>query len=163
MRDRKSQEKKFLQHICRRTYLHSVQSLSRVQLFVTARIPARQASVHHQLPEFTQTHPHRVSDAIQPSHPLSSLSPALNPSQHQTKAVISALLLLFLFSCPVMSDSFATPWIGIFQARILERVAISFLQRIFLTQGSNPHLLPASPALQANSLSLSHWGSPLLN
>ena len=39
--------------------------------------------VHHQLPEFTQTHVHRVSDAIQPSHPLSSPSPALNPSQHQ--------------------------------------------------------------------------------
>ena len=32
-------------------------------------------SVHHQLPEFTQTHVHRVSDAIQPSHPLSSPSP----------------------------------------------------------------------------------------
>ena len=31
--------------------------------------------VHHQLPEFTQTHAHRVSDAIQPSHPLSSPSP----------------------------------------------------------------------------------------
>ena len=36
--------------------------------------------VHHQLPEFTQTHVHRVSDAIQPSHPLSSPSPvAPNP------------------------------------------------------------------------------------
>ena len=41
--------------------------------------------VHHQLPEFTQTHVHQVSDAIQPSHPLSSPSPpALNPSQHQS-------------------------------------------------------------------------------
>ena len=40
-------------------------------------------SVHHQLLEFTQTHVHRVSDAIQPSHPLSSPSPpAPNPSQH---------------------------------------------------------------------------------
>ena len=40
---------------------------------------------HHQLPEFTQTHAHRVSDTIQPSHPWSSLSPpALNPSQHQS-------------------------------------------------------------------------------
>ena len=40
--------------------------------------------VHHQFPECTQTHAHRVSDAIQPSHPLSSPSPpALNPSQHQ--------------------------------------------------------------------------------
>ena len=41
--------------------------------------------VHHQLPEFTQTHVHRISDAIQPSHPLSSSSPpAPNPSQHQS-------------------------------------------------------------------------------
>ena len=41
--------------------------------------------VHHQLPEVTQTHVHRVSDAIQPSHPLSSPSPpAPNPSQHQS-------------------------------------------------------------------------------
>ena len=40
--------------------------------------------VHHQLPEFTQTHIHWVSDAIQPSHPLSSPSPpAPSPSQHQ--------------------------------------------------------------------------------
>ena len=40
--------------------------------------------VHHQLPEFTQTHAHRVGDAIQPSHPLlSSSPPAPNPSQHQ--------------------------------------------------------------------------------
>ena len=41
--------------------------------------------VHHQLPEFTQTHVHRVRDAIQPSHPRSSPSPpAPNPSQHQS-------------------------------------------------------------------------------
>ena len=40
--------------------------------------------VHHQLPEFTQTHVHWVSDAIQPSHPLSSPSPpAFNLSQRQ--------------------------------------------------------------------------------
>ena len=41
--------------------------------------------VHHQLPELTQTHVHWVSDAIQPSHPLSSpSSPAFNLSQHQS-------------------------------------------------------------------------------
>ena len=41
--------------------------------------------VHHHLPEFTQTHIHRVGDAIQPSHPWSSPSPpAPNPSQHQS-------------------------------------------------------------------------------
>ena len=40
---------------------------------------------HHQPPEFTQTQVHRVSDAIQPSHPLSSPFPsAPNPSQHQS-------------------------------------------------------------------------------
>ena len=40
--------------------------------------------VHHQPPDFTQTHVHRVGDAIQPSHLLSSPSPpAPNPSQHQ--------------------------------------------------------------------------------
>ena len=41
--------------------------------------------VHHQLPEFTQTHVHRVKDAIQPSHPRSSpFPPAPNPSHHQS-------------------------------------------------------------------------------
>ena len=41
--------------------------------------------VHHQLLEFTETHVHRVSDAIQPSHPLSYPSSfAPNPSQHQS-------------------------------------------------------------------------------
>ena len=45
-----------------------------------ARLP-----VHHQLLEFAQTHVHRVSDAIEPSHPLSSPSPpAPNLSQHQS-------------------------------------------------------------------------------
>ena len=48
--------------------------------------------VHHQLLESTQTHVHRVSDAIQPSHPLSSPSPpALNLSQHQGLLNESAL------------------------------------------------------------------------
>ena len=41
--------------------------------------------IQHQLPEFTETHVHRVSDGIQPSHPPSSPSPpAPNPSQHQS-------------------------------------------------------------------------------
>ena len=40
--------------------------------------------VYHHLPEFTQTHVHQVSDAIQPSHPLSPSSPAPSPSQHQS-------------------------------------------------------------------------------
>ena len=48
--------------------------------------------VHYHLPEFTQTHVHRVGDAIQPSHPLSSPSPlAPNPSQHQSISSVSTL------------------------------------------------------------------------
>ena len=51
--------------------------------------------VPHQLPEFTQTHVHRVSDAIQPSHPLSSPSPpAPNPSQHQSLHMDIAKILV---------------------------------------------------------------------
>ena len=62
----------------------SVHSLSRVRLFSTPWITARQASLFITNPEFTQTHAHWVRDAIQPTHPLSSPSPpAPNPSQHQ--------------------------------------------------------------------------------
>ena len=50
--------------------------------------------VHHQLPEFTETHVHPVSDAIQPSHPLASPSPpAPNPAQHQVFSNESTLLM----------------------------------------------------------------------
>ena len=63
----------------------SVQSLSRVRLCDLMNHSTPGLPVHHQLPEFIQTHTHRVGDAIQPSHPLSSLSPlVLNPSQHQS-------------------------------------------------------------------------------
>ena len=91
--------------------------LNCIQLFATPRTAAHQTSlssqlvaqlclthcdpmncstpglpVHHQLLESTQTHVHRVDDAIQPSHPLSSPSPpALNLSQHQSLSNESAL------------------------------------------------------------------------
>ena len=62
----------------------SVQSLSRVQLFATPWTAASGFLVHRQLSELAQTHVHRVSDAIQPSHPLSSSSPpAFNLPPHQ--------------------------------------------------------------------------------
>ena len=63
----------------------SVQSLSRiVQLFATPLTSMPGFPVHHQLLELAQTHVHQVSDAIQPSHPLSSPSPpGFNLSQHQ--------------------------------------------------------------------------------
>ena len=50
--------------------LSSVQSLSHVQLCDPIDCSTPGFPVHHQLPELTQTHVHRVSDAIQPSHPL---------------------------------------------------------------------------------------------
>ena len=62
--------------------ISSVQSLSHVWLFATPWTTAHQASLSS-TPE-AQTHVHRVSDAIQPSHPLSSPSPAFNLSQHQS-------------------------------------------------------------------------------
>ena len=62
----------------------SVQSLSHVWLCDPMNHSAPGLPVHHQLPEFTQTHVHWVGDAIQPSHPLSSPSPpAPNLFQHQ--------------------------------------------------------------------------------
>ena len=67
----------------------SVQFSSVTQSCPTLRNPMNRSMpglpVHHQLLEFTQTHVHRVGDASQPSHPLSSPSPpAPNPSQHQS-------------------------------------------------------------------------------
>ena len=62
-------------------WFSSVQSISRVWLFVTSWTAAC-FSVHHQLLELTQTHVHRIGDAIQQSHPLSSLLllPSVFPS-----------------------------------------------------------------------------------
>ena len=68
---------------------YTIQFSSVAQLCLTLWDPMNRSTpglpVHHQLPEFTETHVHRVDDAIQPSHPLSSPSPpAPNPSQHQS-------------------------------------------------------------------------------
>ena len=72
----------------RGTRISSVQFSSVAQLCPTLCDPMNCSTlrlpVHHQLPKVTQTHVHRVGDAIQASHPLSSPSPpASNPSQHQ--------------------------------------------------------------------------------
>ena len=69
-------------------YMLSVQFRSVAQSYLTLCDPMNHSMpglpVYHQLPEFTQTNVHRVGDAIQPSHPLSSPSPPVpNPSQHQ--------------------------------------------------------------------------------
>ena len=74
---------------CRYKRFNSVQFSSVTQSCLTLCDPMNCSMpglpVHHQLPEFTQTHVHRGGDAIQPSHPLSSPSPpAPSPSQHQS-------------------------------------------------------------------------------
>ena len=68
-------------------FIHQIRSVA--QSCLTLCNPMNRSTlglpVHHQLPEFTETHVHQVSDAIQPSHPLLSPSPpAPNPSQHQS-------------------------------------------------------------------------------
>ena len=69
--------------------ISSVQFSSVTQSCLTLCDPMNRSTpglpVHHQLPEFIQTHVHWVSDAIQPSHPLSSpFSPTPSPYQHQS-------------------------------------------------------------------------------
>ena len=88
--------------------------------------------VHHHLPEFTQTHVHRVRDAIQPSHPRSSpSSPAPNPSQHQSffqwvnssheVAKVSALASFLSKKSQGWSPSEWTGWMSL-QSQGLSRV-----------------------------------------
>ena len=90
--------------------------------------------VHHQLPEFTQTHVHRVGDAIQPSHSLLSPSPpAPNPSQYQSFPMsqlfawggqstrVSALVSFLPKKSQGWSPSEWTGWISL-QSKGLSRV-----------------------------------------
>ena len=75
--------------VCVYTRCEMIQFSSVGQSFLTLCDPMNCSTpglpVHHQLLEFTQTHVHRVSDAIQPFHPRASPSlPAPNPSQHQS-------------------------------------------------------------------------------
>ena len=77
---------------CLSVQFSSVQSLSHVRLNDPMNRSMPGLPAHHQLLEFTQTNVHRVSDAIQPSHPLSPPSPpAPNPSQHQSLSNESTL------------------------------------------------------------------------
>ena len=139
--------------------------------------------VHHQLPEPTQTHVHRVGDAIQPSHPLSSPSPptfnlsqyqglfqwvgssyqvakVLELKQKQTKkhkqwpVTLEEVKLAQL--CPSLWDPMEYTVHVILQARILEWVAFPFSRGIFPTQESNP----SCPYCKRILNQLSHKGSP---
>ena len=131
--------------------------------------------VHHQLLELAQTHVHRVGDAIQPSHPLSSPSPpAFNPSQHQVFSNVSALCIRwpkywsFSFSINPPKEysgliSFRMDWLDLLAVQgTLKSLfqhhssKVSFLQHLafFMVQLSYPYtsliaqLVKNPPALQ---------------
>ena len=111
--------------------------------------------VHQQLPEITQTHIHRVSDAIQPSHPLSSPSPpAPNPSQHQGLSNESTLRMRwpkywsFSFSI-IPSKEF--PGL-IFRMDWLDLLAVQGLSRVFSNTTVQKHqFFGAQHSSQSNS------------
>ena len=89
--------------------------------------------VHHQLLEFTQTQVHQVSDAIQPSHPLSSPSPpAPKPSQHQdlesTHRMRWPKYWSFSFSISPFNEH---PGLSSFRMDWLDLLAVQGLSRVF--------------------------------
>ena len=112
--------------------------------------------VHHQLLEFTQTHVHRVSDVIQPSHPLSSPSPpAPNPSQHEVFSNESTLHMRcpkywsFSFS---ISPSSEHPGLISFRMDWLISLQSKGLSRVFSNTAVQKHqVFSAQPSSQSNS------------
>ena len=117
--------------------------------------------VHHQLLESTRTHVHRVNDAIQPSHPLSSPSPlALNLSQHQGLFQWSALHIRrpkywsFIFNISPSNEhpgliSFRMDWLDLLAVRgtrksLLQhhssKASILWHSAFFIVQLSHPYM-----------------------
>ena len=116
--------------------------------------------VHHQLLEFTQTHVHRVGDAIQQSHPLSSpSSPAPNPSQHQS-----------LFQCKSESEvAQSCPTLcGLWTVAHQAPLSMGFSRQEYWTglpfpspgDLPDPGIKPRSFKLQANALTSAPPGKP---
>ena len=140
--------------------IQSVQSLSRVWLFATATDCSTPGlSVHHQLSEFTQTHVHWVSDAIQPSHPLSSPSPpTFNLPQHQGLFNESVLCIRwpkywsFSFSISPSNEysgliSFRVDWLDLLAVQGTLKSLLqphsskaSILRHLFIVQLSHPYM-----------------------
>ena len=111
--------------------------------------------VYHQLQEFTEIHVHWVSDAIQPSHPLSSPSPpAPNPSQHQSfplsqlfawggQSIGVSVLASFL---PKKSQGWSSEWTGWISLQS------KGLSRVFSNTTVQKHqFFTAQPSSQSNS------------
>ena len=147
---------------CSKLMIHSVQFSSVAQSCLTICDPMNCSTpglpVHHQLPEFTQTSVHWVSNAIQPSHPWSSPSPpAPNPSHHQSLfqwvnsshevAKVLEFQLHSLQRTQGWSPSEWTAWISL-QSKGLSRVFSNttvqkhqvFCSAFFTVQLSHPYL-----------------------
>ena len=137
---------------------HSVQFSSAAQLCPTFWDPMNCSTpglpVYNQLPEFTQTHVHWVSDAIQPSHPLSHPSPlAFNLSQHQCLFQwVSSLLqvakgLGFQLQQPMKIQSFQLKFSTDFLA-----IGNVFRSNLFskLSRHPNPSLMPLLSIITTN-------------
>ena len=112
--------------------------------------------VHHQLPEFTQTHIHRVSDAIQPSHPLASLLllPSIPPSirlfsNESTLRMRWPKYWSFSFS---IIPSKEIPGLISFKMDWLDLLAVQGLSRVFSNTTVQKHqFFGAQPSSQSNS------------
>ena len=142
----------------------SVQSLSRVRLFVTPmNCSTPGLPVHHQLLESTQTHIHRVSDAIQPSHPLLSPSPpAPNPSQHQSLFSEATLLMrwpkYWSFSFSIIPSNEHQDWSPLEWAGWISLQSRG-LSRVFSNTTVQKHQLFSAHFLHSPSLTSihDHW------
>ena len=123
--------------------------------------------VHHQLPEFTQTHVHQVGDAIQPSHPLLSPSPpAPNPSQQRVFSNESTLRMYWSFSFSIIPSKehpgliFRMDWLDLLAVQgtlksLLQHHSskTSILRRsaVFTVQLSHPYMTIGKP------IALTRW------
>ena len=119
----------------------SVQFSSVAQSCLTLCNPMNRSTpglpVHHQLLEFTQTHVHQLSDAIQPSHPLSSPSPpAPNPMQRVCFSIME------ISSRRNRKNKNASPWqVEVGGLEVEERSVAQLLSRVrlFVTPGTAAH------------------------
>ena len=158
-------------HVSVQAESSSVQSLSRVQLFATPWTAACQVPVHHQLLELIQTHVHRISDAIQPAHPLSSPSPpAFNLSQHQGLFSGSLCIRWAKYWCFSFSISpsnvyselmfFRSDWFDLLALHCPPQAPPGFQAKPSLSYFPTPSQSPASgrPGLLPDAA----WPSPLL-
>ena len=162
-------------------FLHRVQFSSVVKSCLTLCDPMDCSTpglpVHHQLPEFTQTHVHRVGDAIQPSYPLPSPSPpALNLSQHQGLFHRVALHNNLANSGVSFKTSFEISWsfinsltswltacLAVFRcAKIASFSHPVFFWMKWMVSWSVPRLLLGAPILSSPSVILSATRPPVL-